>query len=162
MQMLYVCVCLSDLSLTVVWVIPGKLNIPVHAQEFASDHECCQPHMVARYLPMYVCVCRHVLVHTNFCFHFFFTSLPPLATFQDLTRPQLSGLLPYALKWKVSASLFFYFFVFSGQAENVFASSSSSLLMSFLYRIDAINGRASEGTSWGKSWGAHKKSALNV
>lgn len=115
-----VCVCLSDLSLTVVWVIPGKLNIPVHAQEFASDHECCQPHMVARYLSMYVyveaCPCPH-----KFLFSLFFHFPPPFGHVSRLNTPPAVRLAAVCIEMKSFCQPLFYFcYVFSGQAENVF------------------------------------------
>lgn len=147
------------LSLTVVWVIQACwIFLCMHK----SSHPTTSAVSSQSSLSMYVW--RHVLVH-KFLFSLFSCTLPPPAPHFGhvwrLNTPQLSGLLLllllYALKWKVSASLFLFslcIFCLPGKCFFCAAASSPSLLlMSFLYRIDAING-ASE---LGKSWGAHKK-----
>lgn len=140
-----VCVCLSDLSLTVVWVIPGKLNIPVHAQEFASDHECCQPHMVARYLSMYVCVCRHVLVHTNFCFHFFLHFPPPFGHVSRLNTPPAVRLAAVCIEMKsFSQPLFLFLLCIFRASRKCFLRRRCCWWVSFIALTPSTGERAGE------------------
>lgn len=97
-----------------------------------------------KYIYIYVCTRRHVLVHNNFYFHFFVC-----ATFQDLTRPLASSCS--------CASCFSSCFWSSAAIEmKSFVCPENVFLSCCCWWVSFIALRPTSS----QSWGAHNKTAF--
>lgn len=99
---------------------------------------------LSRYLCVSLCVCVAMSLSTNFCFHFFiplhFGHVLRLNTPPAVRLVVVIVVACIEMKSFCQPLLFLLrIYIFFARPENVFCAASL-LLMSFLYRIDAING----------------------